>query len=193
MDEQVIRSIAKWPNVPDCFGWLALDRRGQWRMRDEYAQTHHLPGTPIEHVGLKEFICRNYICDALGRFYFQNGPQKVFVTLDSCPWVVRIIPKQDQSHSFDLITQCGNQMLPHSALSDEAGNIYIVGSIAQDLTLSVALLHDHDLHLFSEQSLVEEDACSYRGSWQWGSKKLAIDPVHSTELSTRFHFVKIPS
>jgi len=38
MDEQVLRSLIKWPDVPDCFGWLALDRRGQWRMRDEFSQ-----------------------------------------------------------------------------------------------------------------------------------------------------------
>ncbi|TMH99667.1 MAG: DUF2946 family protein, partial [Betaproteobacteria bacterium] len=28
MDELVARSLAKWPNVPAVYGWLALDRRG---------------------------------------------------------------------------------------------------------------------------------------------------------------------
>jgi len=32
MDEIVKAAIAKWPNVPHCYGWLALDARGQWRI-----------------------------------------------------------------------------------------------------------------------------------------------------------------
>jgi hypothetical protein len=31
-------ALAKWPNVPDCYGWLGLDARGNWYMRDEQAQ-----------------------------------------------------------------------------------------------------------------------------------------------------------
>ena len=27
MDDIVRQAMAKWPNVPDCFGWLALDAR----------------------------------------------------------------------------------------------------------------------------------------------------------------------
>ena len=63
MDDQVLRSLMKWPNVPDCFGWLALDRRGQWRMRDEFTQQNKLPGQVIKHAALNEFIARNYACD----------------------------------------------------------------------------------------------------------------------------------
>jgi len=37
MDEIVKQALAKWPNVPHCTGWLLLDRRGQWRMRDDAA------------------------------------------------------------------------------------------------------------------------------------------------------------
>ena len=60
MDEQVIRSLIKWPSVPECYGWLGLDQRGQWRMRNEYAQAHQLPGDIIRHEGLIDFIHRNY-------------------------------------------------------------------------------------------------------------------------------------
>ena len=34
MDEIVKKAMAKWPNVPACSGWLGLDARGQWYMRD---------------------------------------------------------------------------------------------------------------------------------------------------------------
>jgi hypothetical protein len=203
MDEQVLRSLIKWPNVPHCFGWLALDRRGQWRMRDEYAQTNQLPGNVIQHVALNEFISRNYAHDSLGRYFFQNGPQRVFITLDVTPWIARIIPSESGPQ---LSTQCGTKIKPHSALSDEKGNIYIAGSIPQSLpdqidgtvftqteSLSIALLHDHDLDLFSDQSQIKEDACSFRGSWQWDGKDLPIEPIHSAELAGRFHFIKAPS
>ena len=203
MDEQVLRSLIKWPNVPHCFGWLALDRRGQWRMRDEYAQTNQLPGNVIQHVALNEFISRNYAHDSLGRYFFQNGPQRVFITLDATPWIARMIPSESGPQ---LSTQCGTEIKPHGALSDEKGNIYITGSIPQALSdqidatiftqtesLSVALLHDHDLDLFSDQSQVEEDACSFRGSWQWDGKDLPIEPINSAELAERFHFIKTPS
>ena len=193
MDEQVIRSMLKWPDVPDCYGWLALDRRGQWRMRNEYAQTHRLPGALIEHVGLKEYIARNYAHDTMGRYYFQNGPQRVFVSLDSCPWVVRIQATSDNPQTFSLKTQCASSIDPLGALSDELGNIYIYGNIANDSSTTVALLHDHDLTLFSDQSSLEEDACSYRGSWKWGDKHLPIDPIASSQLSERFHFIQSPS
>lgn len=203
MDEQVLRSLIKWPNVPHCFGWLALDRRGQWRMRDEFAQANQLAGSVIQHTALNEFISRNYACDSLGRYFFQNGPQRVFITLDATPFIVRIIPTENGPQ---LLTQCGTEIKPQGALSDEKGNIYITGFIPQSLSdqiesaifnrtelLSVALLHDHDLDLFSDQSKVLEDACSFRGSWQWNGKDLPIEPIYSTELGERFHFMKVPS
>ena len=203
MDEQVLRSLVKWPNVPDCYGWLALDRRGQWRMRDEFTQQHHLPGQVIVHQALKEFISRNYARDSQGRYFFQNGPQRVFITLDATPWVVRITPS-DQS--TQLLTQCQNSLEPTAALSDENGNIYIVGKVTQTIyedndrgkfsiqeSESIALLHDHDLDLFSELASLREETCSFGGSWNWHGKQLPLDPIHSSELANRFHYVAKPS
>jgi hypothetical protein len=172
-------------------------------MRDEFAQANQLAGSVIQHLALNEFISRNYACDSLGRYFFQNGPQRVFITLDATPWIARITPTES---GLQLITQCAIEIKPHGALSDEKGNIYITGLIPQSSSdqinttaftkiesLSVALLHDHDLELFSEQSQVQEDACSFRGSWQWNGRSLPIEPIHSAELGERFHFIKAPS
>ena len=170
MDEQVLRSLIKWPNVPDCFDWLALDRRGQWRMRDEFAQQNHLPGQVIAHTALNEFISRNYVCDALGRYFFQNGPQRVYISLAATPWVARFTPSE---LGLQIMTQCNSPIEPSLALSDESGNIYIVGLMHQTIyqhqdhaqfekqfCQSVALLHDHDLDQFSELAKITEEACS---------------------------------
>jgi hypothetical protein len=203
MDEQVLRSLIKWPNVPDCFGWLALDRRGQWRMRDEFAQHNKLPGQLITHRSFNEFISRNYACDHLGRYFFQNGPQRVYVTLDATPWIARINPSEN---GLQLITQCQNLIEASAAFSDEYGNIYIVGKVNQLLyqpdnqmsfskvdRQSVALLHDHDLDLFSEMAKLRQEACSFGGSWNWQDKQLPLDPIHSAELAARFQFITTPS
>lgn len=204
MDDQVLRSLMKWPNVPDCYGWLALDRRGQWRMRDEFTQQNNLPGKVIQHAALNDFIERNYACDGSGRYFFQNGPQRVFITLDATPWIVRIIPGDAGTH---LTNQCHQVMEPAAALSDEKGNIYIVGTAEQTIydgnkndnnqfvkrdALTVALLHDHDLDHFSELATLREEACSFGGSWNWHDKQLPLDPIHSEELASRFNYIAQP-
>ncbi len=79
MDDSVIAALAKWPNVPAVFGWLALTSRGEWRLR----------GEPIGNAAIRDFIGRNYMADERGRWYFQNGPQRVFVELESTPWIYR--------------------------------------------------------------------------------------------------------
>ena len=89
MDEIVQKAMRKWPDVPHCTGWLALDARGVFRMRDEATQAQNLPGDPIRHDALLAFIHRNYASDAQGAWYFQNGPQRVYVDLAATPFIAR--------------------------------------------------------------------------------------------------------
>jgi hypothetical protein len=101
MDDIVRQAIAKWPNVPDCYGWLGLDARGNWYMRDDRTQaagpfssadggTPASRGSLLRHEKLVEFIQRNYESDAQGHWFFQNGPQRVYVELDLTPMVWRV-------------------------------------------------------------------------------------------------------
>jgi len=78
MDPIVIQSMVKWPNVPKVYGWLSLDRRGSWLIK----------GDRISNPGVVAFIGRNYAADELGRWFFQNGPQRVFVMLEYAPFVI---------------------------------------------------------------------------------------------------------
>ncbi|MCU0949797.1 MAG: DUF2946 family protein [Burkholderiaceae bacterium] len=82
MDADVLAALVKWPNVPAVIGWLSLTARGDWRLR----------GEPIGNAAIRAFIGRNYAADPQGRWFFQNGPQRVYVTLDATPWVWRIAP-----------------------------------------------------------------------------------------------------
>jgi hypothetical protein len=94
MDDIVKQAMAKWPNVPYCYGWLALDARGNWRMRDERAQHLDLPGDKLTNAALVGFIVRNYLHDERGCWYFQNGPQRVYLNLETTPFVARTDPAQ---------------------------------------------------------------------------------------------------
>ena len=94
MDDIVRQAMAKWPNVPHCYGWLALDARGAWRMRDERAQQLGLPGDKLTQPALLGFINRNYAADEDGRWYFQNGPQRVYLNLEATPFIARTDPAQ---------------------------------------------------------------------------------------------------
>jgi hypothetical protein len=94
MDDIVKAALLKWPNVPHCHGWLALDARGNWFMRDDRAQAAgafpQVKGSRVEHAKLLEFIHRNYLADEAGAWFFQNGPQRVYVDLEAAPWVWRL-------------------------------------------------------------------------------------------------------
>jgi hypothetical protein len=92
MDDIVKKAMAKWPDVPHCYGWLALDARGAWRMRDERAQHLGLAGDKVIQVALLGFINRNYAVDERGCWYFQNGPQRVYLNLEATPFIARTDP-----------------------------------------------------------------------------------------------------
>lgn len=79
MDAMVVAAMAKWPNVPAVFGWLALSARGEWRLK----------GERVAHPGLSGFFGRNYEHDQDGRYFVQNGPQRIFVALQAAPYAAR--------------------------------------------------------------------------------------------------------
>ena len=94
MDDLVKQAMQKWPNVPHCFGWLGLDMRGDWYMRDDQTQAlgsfAQAKGSKLQHAKLIEFIQRNYMADDRGQWYFQNGPQRVYVELEATPFIWRV-------------------------------------------------------------------------------------------------------
>ena len=96
MDEIVLSAMAKWPNVPAVYGWLSLNRRGQWLIK----------GERIENSGMVAFIQRNYERDNEGCWFFQNGPQRVFVDLDYTPLIVRVTDRTTLVTHTDRRVHC---------------------------------------------------------------------------------------
>lgn len=101
MDEIVKRAMQKWPNVPNVFGWLRLDRRGNWLVKSRATRDGEPVFERITNAAVIDFIGRNYQPDERGRWFFQNGPQRVFVTLDHTPLVYRLAASGDvlESHT----------------------------------------------------------------------------------------------
>jgi hypothetical protein len=129
MDEIVGRGMAKWPDVPDVYGWLSLDRRGNFLIRDE----------KIGNSALREFICRNYQADARGCWYFQNGPQRVFVKLAYAPLVLHV---EGQA----LFDHCGRPFRLEQAFLDEEGSVLMLGKSG------FGLLDDRDLAGYADRA-----------------------------------------
>lgn len=112
MDEWVLNALKRWPNVPALFGWLGLDRRGRWLVQ----------GETISHPRIVDVINRNYAVDEHGRWYFQNGPQRGYMQLESTPMILCI--SEDSEH---LITHTGlpvERLL--AAYIDEEGSLVLV-------------------------------------------------------------------
>ncbi|MDQ0624307.1 MAG: DUF2946 family protein [Paraburkholderia graminis] len=193
MDDIVKQALAKWPNVPACTGWLMLDRRGQWRMRDEAAQASGSPGTPIRHEALLGFINRNYERDERGQWFFQNGPQRVYVELGYTPWVVRLSVEADGA--LALKDQAGNGFEPSAVFADDEGGILFAGASDPGNPSApprIAVLHDHDLEVFADHATLADDSLS--GEFHWnGGVTLPLQPIRSEEVASRFGFVASPA
>ena len=169
---------AKWPDVPACYDWLSLDRRGDWRLQ----------GERVTHRGLIDFINRNYGGDESGRWFMQNGPQRVFVSLSYTPWIFRRENDCFVSHTG----QPTGTVL--TVLLDEEGSILL------DTELGIGLLDDRDLALFIGACTCGEEAASESdfarlmagepATILW--KDRALETIAAVDVKKRYKFTPQP-
>ena len=188
MDEIVFRAMAKWPKVPAVHGWLSLDRRGRWRLR----------GETLAHAATVRFINRNYASDERGRWYFQNGPQRVFVTLDYTPFVLSL----DGASRLHTHTGARVRSLRAAALDEE-------GSLLLLCEHGPGLFDDRDLLAASEgfvdaggrhcpDELLEEaseDPERLREAglfFRWQGMHAPLEALARSQVPRRFGFVAAP-
>ena len=172
MDEIVKAALKKWPNVPHCYGWLALDARGDWYMRDDRIQRAgpfpQVKGSRIDHDKLKAFIERNYGPDERGCWCFQNGPQRVYVQLEAAPWVWRLRWQMD---ALSVHSHTDKAASVRSAWLDEAGRVFL------DTELGFGIVHSQDV--FDAAEAIE------RGLW-------APQELVFGQAAQRFGYVLVP-
>ena len=170
MDPLVEAALRKWPNVPHCYGWLALDARGDWYLRDEQVRRAgafpQVKGSRIRHQRLCEFMARNYAGDAAGCWFFQNGPQRVYVELEAAPFVWRL------HEPGGVLAPDGRRAGVTQSCTDEAGRLFL----ATDIGFGIV----HTLDMLSAANAVE------RGEW-------TPTPMPFDAMPARFGYVLKPA
>lgn len=156
MDDIVKQAMAKWPNVPNCYGWLGLDERGDWYMRNDHVQSMGsfkdaclrgdkvAKGSRLTHEKLIAFIGRNYASelDAQGQeqWFFQNGPQRVYVDLAATPYIWRLQQQQfDGKFSVEVRSHTDQVTRYLSCSQSESGYLYL------QTELGYGLVHTQDV------------------------------------------------
>jgi hypothetical protein len=180
--------MQRWPNVPAVFGWLRLDRRGNWLVKTTGGEFER-----IVNPAMIEFVNRNYVRDDNGRWYFQNGPQRVFVTLDYTPWVYRL-------------DRTASGFVTHTSLvPKELRGLFLdeFDRLLLETELGVGVLSDRDLPAVLEQlhppvGTSIEAALLVVADGEKVSAKLfgqdvVVAPIRAEDVAERFGFVARPS
>ena len=193
MDDIVKQAMTKWPNVPHCYGWLALDARGSWRMRDEPTQQANLPGDRLNNAALLAFINRNYAADERGCWYFQNGPQRVYVNLETTPYVARTDPAQG------LVVQTGEALGPLDKAYMTAAGALIVqagGKLAQvddrDVAQLIAAMEMDGAAVGDEDLLAWLETGTGTMSLRVAETRIEVERLPDGDVGQHFGFVAMP-
>lgn len=192
MDDIVLRAMAKWPNVPSVYGWLQLDRRGNWRIK----------GERVSNPAIAAFIGRNYAHDDRGRWFFQNGPQRVFVTLAYAPFVYRVTSAEARPLEIEAHTGRAISTVTGAWIDEDGALLLATG-------LGTGVVHDRDLArllpLFIDANggaLAEDVFDELLERLQHGrpvplwlklrDTTLSVGTIRCAEVPARFGFVRVP-
>ena len=192
MDDRVLRGMAKWPDVPAVYGWLALDRRGNWLLQ----------GEPISNTAVTTYIARNYERDSEGRWFFQNGPQRVFVELQYTPFVYRVMTSQSsmamEAHTGQRVTAVSGAWIDEQGamLLETEHGIGVVDD--RDLDTMLGALIDANGTALAERALDDSLALVQKGEeapmWlKIGESDVKVRPIRSSEVADRFGFQANPA
>jgi len=188
MDEIVLRAMAKWPNVPAVYGWLSLDRRGRWSIK----------GDAITNDTITAFIARNYARDERGCWYFQNGPQRVFVECAYLPIVLTVTAPHllttHTQHAVNIVSAGFVDEEGSVILATEHGPALVDDRDADTLTKWLAdasgMPLDEDTALVRiealQQGREQPIALSYHGHL------VRLDPIRTCDVESRMRFVRTP-
>ena len=168
-DDYLVKIMAKWPNVPEVYGWLKKNKRGEWLIK----------GQSISHLRIREFLNKNYFSDSNGNWFVQNGPQRVYVELDYAPYVFKI-----RDYSFIFTTTGKKVTQVRSFILDEQGNILILSE------LGLGLVYDKDL-----SQVVEflNDTSPNKLIINWKSFNYLLINCHSKRVPKIFRFNRVPA
>lgn len=167
MKDRTLRAMARWPDVPDLYGWLALDRHGRWLIR----------GERISRPQIIDTINAHYATDERGCWYFQNGPQRGFIALAYTPFVVR----SAADGSLNTHTRQPVRRIDRAFLDED-------GALLLACEHGPALLDEHDLEWALQR--LEADGAPLDDAALTAA--LALPDSAETALTLRFEDTRIP-
>jgi len=194
MDDIVKQAMAKWPDVPSVYGWLGLDRRGEWLIK----------GERISNPMVAACISRNYEHDAAGRWFFQNGPQRVFVALEYTPLVYRIGRGPASGAPLTIEAHTGRTVIRiDGAWIDDAGIVLIATEHG------AGMIDDRDLErllpcfagergtALTEDAIAAaverlQDGGTARLRFRYREDTVPVLAIATSEVPARFGFVQRP-
>lgn len=188
MQNELPLQFSNWPGHPEVHGWLRLSRRGDWFVK----------GQKVTHPRSLSFINAHYQSDPQGRWFFQNGRQRVFVQLAYTPYILRL----NGTDSFKTHTGLTINELKQVCLDDE-------GNLLFQTEFGIALLNDYDLplvqdYLATASGTTPDDStlmiaidlllqgCTSSLFFMWKGSALPIKPIQVNQVSKVFHFQKEP-
>jgi len=163
MDPGVLEAMRRWPNVPAVYGWLSLTPRGEWRLHPLGDAMQGGYGEGISNTQILSFINRNYVSGQDGTWFFQNGPQRVYVELEAAPWVWRLLPLEQTPPSGQLVsvrTPLDEPVQAFEAWLDDAGRLFLLTSHG------LGLVHSLDMALAADA--LEQGQWPLQGSLPFG-------------------------
>jgi len=185
MQPWALKAMQRWPNVPALFGWLCLDRRGRWLIKDEL----------ITRPQIIDTINANYECDEHGRWYFQNGPQRGFMQLAYAPLVVHADHDALTTHTQQRVTRIDAVYL------DEEGSLLLAtehgpaGLIDTDLDWALSCMRHARAPLQTEDITAALEIPSGQPTaltFAWQGEALPITRLDKAAHPQRLKFVRDP-
>jgi hypothetical protein len=192
MDEIVVRAMQKWPNVPDVYGWLRLDKRGQWLVKSRASAEGAAVFERITNAAVVDFIGRNYEHDDAGRWYFQNGPQRVFVALDYTPLVYRL---SADGHALEAHTGVVPRIVDHAWIDDFGMLLFATDlgpGVLLDRDLATVLARIGPAPGAGEDALDALERGCAAGLVLMLARAIPLAPIVAAEVPARFGFDPSP-
>ncbi|AHV94575.1 DUF2946 family protein [Bordetella holmesii] len=184
MDQAVLDSLQRWPNVPAVYGWLSLDKRGRWRLHPDQGEAQ-----AITNKQILAFMDRNYSVDDAGCWFFQNGPQRVYVDLLGAPLILRLDDRAQglRSHNGLVIGAIKQWWL------DEIGQLWA------DTDQGPGLVDDRDLQgvlqrlqLEDGRTLLDAESIPQAQQVQGLGSQAALTMTEQSALASALGFVARP-
>jgi hypothetical protein len=185
MEPWALKAMQRWPNVPALFGWLSLDRRGRWFIKDEL----------ISRPQIIDTINANYGVDEHRRWYFQNGPQRGFIRLAYAPLVLLV-----ESDALITHTQQRVEQLTQIYLDEEGSLLFITehgpaGLIDTDLEWAINRIHAQQVAIQADDiaaALAVPSGHVTDLTFTWLDQSLPITRLDSEAQPALLNFVRDP-